>query len=126
MQFTQQTITILVPPGRPKEIDAMVGENSGLGYYKTTEGYIVTTTNSGYYVAWLKYYDELPVRSSPVNELIVQRFIETIAPWLDWDKSREEIEAQAEFCFGTTSTESRLRQAFYEARAQVMTVEMSN
>lgn len=123
MQFTPQTITILQPGHIPTEIEAMAGENSGLAYYQTTGGYIVTTTHSGYYVAWLKYGDELPEHSSPLNEQIVQRFIETIAPWFDWQKSREELEAQAESCYGITVTQSRLWQTFCEVREQVLSAE---
>ena len=125
MQFTPQTITILQPEYIPTEIEAMIGENSGLAYYKTTGGYIVTTTHSGYYVAWLKYGNELPEHSSPLNERIVQRFIEVIAPWLDWTQNKDDLEAQADSRYGTTAMQSRLWQAFCEVRAQIMTVDVS-
>lgn len=127
MQFTPQTITILQPGHIPAEIEAMVGENSGLAYYKTTDGkgIVVTTAKSGYYVAYTEYGDELPEMQSFLCEPIIQRFIEIIAPWLDWGKSMEEIIVQAQRITSQSAMQARLWQAFCEARAQIMTVDVS-
>lgn len=126
MQFIKQTITILQPGHIPAEVEAMVGEDSGLGYYRHENGYIVTTTQSGYYVANLEYCEDLFQPDEALNDQMVQHFIEIIAPWLDWNKSKEEVEAQAAYCFGGKSVYSHLYKAWNEAYQQVIAVKTSN
>lgn len=121
MQFTEQTITILNRYHGPEEIEVTVGEDTGLGYYETIEGITITTTNSGYAVAELQHYTSIFNTPFARSEKVAQKFIEIIAPLLDWKGSFNAIMEQARFCYGDTSAmRPHLRKAFNEACEQVM------
>jgi hypothetical protein len=126
MQFTEQTIVIFNRYHMQQSIDAMVNGESGLGYYETTEGITVTTVNSGYAVTNL--WNHTTIFNAPLayNEQVAQRFIEIIAPLLDWTKSHTEIMEQAKFCYGDVqAVKPHIRKAFSDACEQVTVVETS-
>jgi hypothetical protein len=117
MNFTNQTITILVPPhAAKKEIEVLVGDGSGLGYYESTDGIVITTTNSGYAVAQLGHFTTIFNLGLAHDEQVAQRFIEIITPLLDWSKSKSEIVEEAEAKGGVRSALSR---AFKDACEQI-------
>lgn len=83
MQFTKQTITIATKDG-PEDIEAIIGEGSGLAYHEDYEGYSVTAIASGYLVVDTDRFTNLLDEHDSFDESIMKHFIENIADLLDW------------------------------------------
>ena len=127
MQFTKQTITILNRYSQHQEMHVMACEESGLAYYRSPngEGITITTINSGYAVVNL--WNLTANKSTAHDEEIAQRFIENIAPLLDWtQQSYNAIMEQARFCYGDMqAVKPHIKKAFSDACEQVQALHPS-
>lgn len=127
MQFEKHLITILNRHGRSETMLVMEAEGTGLAYYYSPngEGITVTTTQSGYAVVNL--WNLTANKSTAHDEEIAQRFIENIAPLLDWtQQSYNAIMEQARFCYGDMqAVKPHIKKAFSDACEQVQALHTS-
>lgn len=119
MQFTKKTITIATKDG-PEDIEAIVGESSGLAYHKDYEGYSVTAIASGYLVVDTDRFTKLLNDHDSHDESIMQHFIENIANLLDWHQADPQavIKQGKERYPDHYGVYYELRKAFDKAREQ--------
>lgn len=90
MQFTKQIITIATKDG-PEDIEAVVGEGSGLAYHEDYEGYSVTAIASGYLIVDTNRFTKLLNDHDSFDESVMQHFIENIAELLDWHQADPQV-----------------------------------
>jgi hypothetical protein len=119
MNFTKQSITIATKNG-DVNVEAMVGEGSGLAYHSCCGGDSVTAIASGYAIV---HTDNLVTSNNlddALDETITKHFIENITDLLDWhEKNPTVLIQQAKLRYpGKYAFFKKMQKVFNEARKQ--------